>query len=1206
MKRIGIIILSAFVLAFGNLIPELSLETVHAAEANPADYYDNFEAYTLNSEAAECGWTPIVPSQTYVGDTFTTAVEKDKWNNQYLHVGASESSANATDRLYGISLDLAEAVSAADGDNITVEYDLMLDADSTGKSGEFYFGLAGSKTLKGAYLTVQDPKVADGTSWKTHWTGASGLTDDPSSYVTVVNGKTAATNLNAQQWNRYRWVMHTVKYGADSQYTADYAELYVNGEYMSTLPIRYGGAQLKYLNLGFSLAKPERMGFCVDNLKVYAEERTKAGALICDYIKDTIGMVTFSDLTVGTEYTNEDKIYNAGGIQGNKGAYIVVNKNNTKTYKVKVGGTNDNPYLVIGSNNQSTELQLEGLAATHAGLNEGEQYVLSFKYLPTGSMNLSTRFGGQTNTPMPLCSFNGASLTKIGTSSVNHSLGAAGEWHNIRIIITSGSRDSNATEKDTLKFYSDGTLLAEAAWDNLNADKPAPYTPDPLQRVDFIGNQASIDNIRLEVYKNGAVFVPVIPALMQKNSRSTGYANDKVYVGEKTVLQVLSDLKLEQDKNLDRYRVVDSEGVAVSGTAMAKENTLLLTTVDGNEFSIPLVGNTVIYSQSTAPDPKLDYLTITKDYPGAFGRDTTDTGWKITPAEIPDNESVHSMTLYPNVSAVPTVYKMSFLGKSNMGLTICGRVFYEPKSDSNYSGGHALVRLINGSVCINDASGATTTTAKQIGSYNDNEWVSIEIALFPGEQNYLVRINGEDWKTGTLGRSGTAWSFVMNGYIQLQIAKNNSHEVVLDDVVFSVGIPEESAGMPEVTQVSGVVTKTGKALYGPHGWDISSFTSDISVSDDAEVRFINLDGSVATEGAYNGGKMALRRNGIYSYYSLYSRPNAFTSVGKNDSGVVYWADLAMDATNRAPVIYNAIYSETESDGRKLTEVTSLPHTWVKDNVTITFTVPQDEKNDRRVMVWDKETMKPLTESFGMLPSTIYLVGDSICKTYSASQRPLTGWGEYIDDCFAAAGIAVSNRAEGGRSTKSFRTEGRWDGEYRDNDNQMKLGIMATLKANDYVFISLGHNDRASDTGRYTTLEEYKANLIQYINEARSVGARVILITPPTELWGKTNSLAERSDAMKEVAASENVTLLDLNAVTWQHFESIGLENAINEYYCTKEKFEASPNQHPEGTYDYTHFDDKGARYLAKTIAELLKDSGAFLASVVDPTAIVVD
>ncbi len=118
--------------------------------------------------------------------------------------------------------------------------------------------------------------------------------------------------------------------------------------------------------------------------------------------------------------------------------------------------------------------------------------------------------------------------------------------------------------------------------------------------------------------------------------------------------------------------------------------------------------------------------------------------------------------------------------------------------------------------------------------------------------------------------------------------------------------------------------------------------------------------------------------------------------------------------------------------------------------------------------------------------------------------------------------------------------------------------MATLTAGDYVLFSLGHNDRVtSDANRGTTIDEYKENLKNYVTDTRSKGATPVFVTPPTERWTEsTNSLLERSDAMKAVAEKMDVTVLDLNLESWKHFEEVGFEASQNKYYCTKDQIAA--------------------------------------------------
>jgi lysophospholipase L1-like esterase len=74
--------------------------------------------------------------------------------------------------------------------------------------------------------------------------------------------------------------------------------------------------------------------------------------------------------------------------------------------------------------------------------------------------------------------------------------------------------------------------------------------------------------------------------------------------------------------------------------------------------------------------------------------------------------------------------------------------------------------------------------------------------------------------------------------------------------------------------------------------------------------------------------------------------------------------------------------------------------------------------------------------------TLYVVGDSTAR----SDAPLRGWGSEIGAFFDPAKINVVNCAIGGRSTRTFITDGRWD------------KILAELKPGDFVLVQFGHND----------------------------------------------------------------------------------------------------------------------------------------------------
>ena len=56
--------------------------------------------------------------------------------------------------------------------------------------------------------------------------------------------------------------------------------------------------------------------------------------------------------------------------------------------------------------------------------------------------------------------------------------------------------------------------------------------------------------------------------------------------------------------------------------------------------------------------------------------------------------------------------------------------------------------------------------------------------------------------------------------------------------------------------------------------------------------------------------------------------------------------------------------------------------------------------------------------------TVYLIGDSTMCNYEPSRAPLTGWGMPFANFFDST-VKIDNRARGGRSTRTFLGEGRW-------------------------------------------------------------------------------------------------------------------------------------------------------------------------------------
>lgn len=214
---------------------------------------------------------------------------------------------------------------------------------------------------------------------------------------------------------------------------------------------------------------------------------------------------------------------------------------------------------------------------------------------------------------------------------------------------------------------------------------------------------------------------------------------------------------------------------------------------------------------------------------------------------------------------------------------------------------------------------------------------------------------------------------------------------------------------------------------------------------------------------------------------------------------------------------------------------------------------------------------------------IFLVGDSTVTNYKASAYPMAGWGQVLQKFINSANFTVDNRAIGGRSSRSFIEEGRWNTVKND------------LSVGDFVMIQFGHNDRDTKPERYSSPTDYKKYIAQYVNESRAKGAIPILVTPMVmNAWRNgvlrnvfTENGAEYVQKMKEVATELKVPLIDLNQKSWDFVSSVGVDYATRFIFNTYPAGEY-PN-YPNGSNDGTHFQEMGALQLAKFVTDGIKE-----------------
>lgn len=212
--------------------------------------------------------------------------------------------------------------------------------------------------------------------------------------------------------------------------------------------------------------------------------------------------------------------------------------------------------------------------------------------------------------------------------------------------------------------------------------------------------------------------------------------------------------------------------------------------------------------------------------------------------------------------------------------------------------------------------------------------------------------------------------------------------------------------------------------------------------------------------------------------------------------------------------------------------------------------------------------------------TLFLIGDStMANKENPDKNPEHGWGQVLPQ-FLTTGIEVQNHAMNGRSSKSFRTEGRWD----KVDKQLKKG--------DFVVIQFGHNDqKLKDSTKFTNPHtQYRANLERYVNETRAKGATPILMTSIVRRNFNENGVLidTHSDyplVVRMVANDMKVAFVDLQLLTEQMEISNGPEKSKLLHLHFKE---GENSYYPKGKADDTHLSKLGAETVAKLALKSLK------------------
>jgi lysophospholipase L1-like esterase len=211
--------------------------------------------------------------------------------------------------------------------------------------------------------------------------------------------------------------------------------------------------------------------------------------------------------------------------------------------------------------------------------------------------------------------------------------------------------------------------------------------------------------------------------------------------------------------------------------------------------------------------------------------------------------------------------------------------------------------------------------------------------------------------------------------------------------------------------------------------------------------------------------------------------------------------------------------------------------------------------------------------------TLWVCGDS-----TASNGRDRGWASHLQEFFDRAKLRVENRARGGRSSRTFLSEGLWD------------AVMSEAKPGDFVVIQFGHNDggpldrdRARGSlrgtgdasrdvimpdGKHETVHTYGWYLRRFVSDARAHQATPIIASPIVRNdWrdGKVIRAQGYPIWSAEIAHAEECPFVDASNIIADRYDAMG-EAAVKPLF---------PEEH-------THTSAIGAKLNAELLASGFK------------------
>ena len=167
-----------------------------------------------------------------------------------------------------------------------------------------------------------------------------------------------------------------------------------------------------------------------------------------------------------------------------------------------------------------------------------------------------------------------------------------------------------------------------------------------------------------------------------------------------------------------------------------------------------------------------------------------------------------------------------------------------------------------------------------------------------------------------------------------------------------------------------------------------------------------------------------------------------------------------------------------------------------------------------------------------------------------------------------------NLAVGGRSTKSYIDEGRWD------------KLIAKVSKGDVVLIQFGHNDeKKKSPDKYTApFGDFYGNLCRFIDDVKAKDAVPVILTSLSRRQFDKDGILKHTHgeypaAAKKAAADKGVVLLDIEQTSYEWLSALGEKESVSRFMFSVDG------------EDNTHFVELGAQEAAEITAKALKACG---------------